>query len=259
MPSRSPRPNSPPISKIGRRHAARRTMMRLRSGARFGGAAYRPPRAGDEQSVWLQLSVILSADRRARRLASGKTSLRRRLKRRTLELCIRDIKAWLREATMTRTPFSLALTAVAAIVLGGPALAAPEKNLGKVHFSTSCTPAAQKLFDVAMTYQHSFWYRTSKQAFEDTLKADPTCAIAYWGIGLSLLNNPFTFPPAKNLPDGLAALEKGKAAGAKTPRENDLINALAVFYTDHDKLDHRTRVQAYFKAMDEVAQRHGAD
>ena len=162
---------------------------------------------------------------------------------------------------MARAPFAVALiaTTAAGIVLASPAFAAAEKNLGKVHFSTSCTPAAQKLFDRAMTYQHSFWYRTSKQAFDETLKADPTCAIAYWGIGLSLLNNPFTFPPAKNLPEGLAALEKGKAVGAKSARENDLINALATFYIDHDKLDHRARVVAYFKAMEEVAQRYPTD
>jgi tetratricopeptide (TPR) repeat protein len=162
---------------------------------------------------------------------------------------------------MTRTSFAAALAATAAtgIVLVLPAVAAAEKNLGKVHFATSCKPPAQKAFDQAMTYQHSFWYRTSRQAFEEALKADPDCAIAYWGIGLSLLNNPFTFPPAKNLPDGLAALEKAKAIGAKTPRENDLINALAIFYADHDKVDHRTRVQAYLKAMEEVAQRYPTD
>ncbi len=101
---------------------------------------------------------------------------------------------------MTRTSFAAALAATAAtgVVFAQPAFAAAEKNLGKVHFATSCKPAAQKVFDQAMTYQHSFWYRTSRQAFEDTLKADPDCAIAYWGIGLSLVNNPLTFPPAKS-------------------------------------------------------------
>mgnify|MGYP003694385991 CR=1 FL=1 len=42
----------------------------------------------------------------------------------------------------------------------------------------------------AMLYQHSFWYRASQKTFEDVLKADPECAIAYWGIALSLLWNP---------------------------------------------------------------------
>ena len=120
---------------------------------------------------------------------------------------------------------SLAVTAaVTAIAATGVSLAlttalgqTDDNKLGKVHFETSCKPEAQKLFDRGMLYQHSFWYRASQKTFEDVLKADPECAIAYWGIALSLLNNPFIgAPPASNLPRAVAALEKGKAIGAKT-------------------------------------------
>jgi hypothetical protein len=34
------------------------------------------------------------------------------------------------------------------------------------------------------------WYSASQKLFENTLKIDPNCAIAYWGIALSLLDNP---------------------------------------------------------------------
>ena len=44
-----------------------------------------------------------------------------------------------------------------------------------------------------MLYQHSFWYRASQKVFEDALKADPECGIAYWGIALSLLWNPHVY------------------------------------------------------------------
>jgi len=47
-----------------------------------------------------------------------------------------------------------------------------------------------------------------------------------------------------NLPLGLAAVEKGKAVGAKTQRERDFINAMTAFYTDFDKVDHSSRVLA---------------
>ena len=80
------------------------------------------------------------------------------------------------------------------------------------------------------------------------------------GHGLSLFNNPFIgSPPASNLPLGLAALEKGKAVGAKTQRERDYVDALAVFYTGYDKTDHRTRIQAYVKAMERLEQRYPND
>ncbi len=110
-----------------------------------------------------------------------------------------------------------------------------------------------------MRYQHSFWYRQSKEIFEDVLKADPECAIAYWGIALSLLWNPHAPPPAANLPLGLAAIQKGKAVGAKTQRERDYIDALAVMYTDYDKVPHGARVQAYLKAMEALAARYPDD
>jgi hypothetical protein len=138
-------------------------------------------------------------------------------------------------------------------------LAVPADDLGKVHFETSCKPDAQQQFDQAMLYQHSFWYRASQKSFEDALKADPQCAIAYWGIALSLLYNPHVAPPAKNLAEGATALEMGKASSAKTQRELDYIDALGAMFTDYDKVDHRTRVLAYLKAMEQLAQRYPDD
>src|SRR2546421_1160548 len=155
---------------------------------------------------------------------------------------------------------AIAMAATAAS-FSPPALAQEEadQRLGTVHFATSCNEAAQRRFDRGMRYQHSFWYRASKEIFEETLKADPQCAIAYWGIGLSLLLNPFGAPLPANLEQGLAALQKAKAIGAKTPRENEFIAALAAFYTDYDKVDHRTRLQAYLKAMEALAQHYPQD
>ena len=134
-----------------------------------------------------------------------------------------------------------------------------EQRFGNVHFATSCNDTAQRRFDRGMRYQHSFWYRQSKEIFEDVVKADPECGIAYWGIALSLLFNPHAPPPGPNLPLGLAAIQKGKAVGAKTQRERDYIDALAVFYTDYDKVPHAARVQAYLKAMETLAGRYPND
>src|SRR5258706_10068509 len=131
---------------------------------------------------------------------------------------------------MIRSSFAAAFSAAIwfGSALAPPALAQEEtdKRLGTVHFETSCNEAAQRRFDRGMRYQHSFWYKASKEIFEDALKADPECAIAYWGIALSLLYNPHSPPTAENLPLGLAAVRKGQAAGAKTERERDYIDAL---------------------------------
>ena len=134
-----------------------------------------------------------------------------------------------------------------------------EQRLGTVHFATSCNEVAQRRFDRAMRYQHSFWYRQAREIFEDALKADPQCGIALWGIALTLLANPHGPPPAGNLPLGLAAIERARVVGAKTQRERDYIEALAAMYVDHDKTEHRARVQTYLKAMEALAARYADD
>jgi hypothetical protein len=160
--------------------------------------------------------------------------------------------------TMSRK--AIVSAGAALISLAQPAFAqSDDKTLGTVHFETSCNPAAQKLFDRGMLYQHSFWYRASQNVFEEVLKADPECGIADWGIALSLLWNPHIPPPAKNLAEGAAALAKAKIIGAKTQRERDYLDALGAMYADYDKVDHRTRMQAYVKAMEALAQRYPDD
>jgi hypothetical protein len=161
---------------------------------------------------------------------------------------------------MIKTPFAIAATAAVGLSLAQPALGQSDSSqLGTVHFDTSCKPEAQKLFDRGMLYQHSFWYRASQQMFGDVLKADPECGIAYWGIALSLLWNPHVPTPAKNLAEGADAIAKGKSVGTKTQRERDYLDALGAMYADYDKVDHRTRMQAYAKAMEQLAQRYPND
>jgi len=83
---------------------------------------------------------------------------------------------------MIRSSSALALAAaLAAMSTVFPASAQDEfdQRLGTVHFATSCNDAAQRRFDRAMRYQHSFWYRQAKEIFEDAAKADSECGMAY--------------------------------------------------------------------------------
>src|SRR5215472_12007350 len=134
---------------------------------------------------------------------------------------------------MIRSALAVAAASIAVSVSFSQPIVAQEETdqrLGTVHFETSCNEVAQRRFDRAMRYQHSFWYRESKEIFEEALKADPECGIAYWGIALSLLNNPHAPPPVGNLPLGLAAIEKAKAVGAKTQRARSHQCAGGVLY-----------------------------
>jgi tetratricopeptide (TPR) repeat protein len=159
--------------------------------------------------------------------------------------------------------FLVASVSLAALALSSsqPLLAQSDvdQQLGNVSFQTSCNEVAQRRFNRAMRYQHSFWYRQSQGVFEEALKADPGCAIALWGVALSLLSNPHAPAPTPNLALGLAAIQKAKAVGAKSQRERDYIDALALMYVDYDKLNHRQRIGAYLKAMEALAAKYPDD
>jgi Tfp pilus assembly protein PilF len=164
---------------------------------------------------------------------------------------------------MTKAALKTALMLATAglIALGAPA-AVPEahaQQLGSVHFPTSCNETAQRRFDRAMRYQHSFWYQQSKEIFGEVLEADPHCAIAYWGIALSLWNNPHSQPPAPNLAPAHDAIVKAQLIGAKSERERDYISALALLYTDTDTVEYRARLQQYLKAMEALAAKYPDD
>ncbi len=139
--------------------------------------------------------------------------------------------------------------------------AAPQR-LGKVHFKVECSAAAQKDFDLAMAYYHSFAWEQYKAPLERALKADPACGMVHWLRSLGMLDNPFVWPgnlSPKILAEGEASLEAARKAGLKTQRERDYVEALAVFYRDSDKLNHRTRAKGFEEAMAQVAARYPDD
>ena len=128
-----------------------------------------------------------------------------------------------------------------------------------VSFPVSCGADIQPRFDVALAALHSFWYGQALKEFTAIAEAKPDCAMAYWGIAMSVWNQIWAPPTPANLKKGSDAVTQALALGAKTPRERDYLDALAAFYTDHDKLDHRTRAAAYMRKMEAVAQRYADD
>src|SRR5206468_12804915 len=76
--------------------------------------------------------------------------------------------------------------------------ARPEK-LGTVSFPTSCAPAVQARFVRAVALLHSFWYEEAEKAFGEVAAADPSCAIAQWGVAMSLYHPIWSPPTAAEL------------------------------------------------------------
>jgi Tfp pilus assembly protein PilF len=136
---------------------------------------------------------------------------------------------------------------------------APER-LGRVHFATSCSPGVSAAFDRAVALLHSFSFSTAKQAFDDVLARDPSCAIAHWGVAMTHWGNPFAgLRSPKALELGAAAVARAQATGNPTARERDYIAAVAEEFKNYETVDQRTRVLAYERAMEHLYRTHPED
>ena len=135
----------------------------------------------------------------------------------------------------------------------------PSEKLGRVNFNVSCSPEAQRQFNRAVAWLHSFEYEEAEKAFNEVTLTDPRCGMAYWGVAMSNYHPIWAPPTAAELKKGSSAIERAKSVGARTQRERDYIAALEVFYKDSDKLDHRARAFAYSDAMGQLYRRHPSD
>ena len=158
-------------------------------------------------------------------------------------------------ALLTALLTLLPLVAAAHETQGG----GPADRIGQVTLPVSCAPAAQKPFERAVALLHSFWYLESLKAFTTVAEADPGCAMAHWGVALSLWYQIWSPPSPANLKRGVEAIAKAQAIGARTARERDWIAAAATFFSNTDAQDHRTRVLAYEKAMEQLHLRYPQD
>jgi hypothetical protein len=136
----------------------------------------------------------------------------------------------------------------------------PAEHFGSAHLTTSCSADTQAQFDRAVAMLHSFFYPETVNAFTAIATAEPSCAMAYWGIAMSQRPNPLVPPfSTELLQAGWQAIEKARAANAPTERERDWIEAVALFYDGYDTVDQRTRTARYERAMSNLHARYPDD
>jgi len=126
-------------------------------------------------------------------------------------------------------------------------------QLGLVNFPVSCSPAVQKPFERGVALLHSFWYEEAEKEFMQISADDTHCAMAHWGVAMSLWHQLWDRPEAKVIQRGLDEVHEAKNTdGPTTPREQAYIAAIAAFYTNSKKLNHEARAKAYSDAMKKI-------
>ncbi len=132
------------------------------------------------------------------------------------------------------------------------------EQFGDVNFSLSCNYSVRETFDLALALLHSFEYSEAEKAFVKVLDADPECAMAYWGVAMSIYHAAW-FPPtekemirASKILDAVKSIDKGE-------KESDYIKAITAFYKDYETLDHKTRAKKYEEKMEEMYLKYKGD
>jgi peroxiredoxin len=125
------------------------------------------------------------------------------------------------------------------------------EGTGKVKFPISTkNPEAQKFFEQGVGQLHGFWYFESERSFRTVASIDPDCAIAYWGMAMSNVNNE---KRAKEFVKKAVEL-KGKAS----KKDQLWITTLENFYRD-DKRDKKQRALDYISDLEAIVHDDPAD
>lgn len=124
----------------------------------------------------------------------------------------------------------------------------PER-LGTVSFPISCAASQQAGFNRGVALVHDFWYEEAQRQFEQIVKDDPGCAIAHWGVAMSIFHQIWNRPGDATMAQGWAELEKAQSPAARTDREREYIAALSAFYKPGPAV-FQERVDTYAAAMD---------
>jgi tetratricopeptide (TPR) repeat protein len=138
-------------------------------------------------------------------------------------------------------------------------------SLGAFHRKVTSTSAdAQKYFDQGMRLLWAFNHDESTRSFAQAATLDPSCALCFWGVALTVgpnYNLPVMAEPRARV--AWEALRQAQAhEAAATPVEQALIGALAKRYTGPQPLDPSNSgpvLIAYANAMREVAAKFPAD
>lgn len=90
---------------------------------------------------------------------------------------------------ITLAAFPACAQSMADMTMGAPA-ATPlaDERLGTVSFPVSCAPATQASFNRGVALLHDFWYAEAQPQFTRITQSDPTCAMAHWGVAMSVFH-----------------------------------------------------------------------
>ena len=142
-------------------------------------------------------------------------------------------------------PLALATLAVPAAGVAHDTHHAGPAQLGKVDVPT-CYRDAQPEFVRAVALLHYMTYPQAREAFGEVIKTDPRCAMAHWGIAMTLFQPLWpTRPGPADLQRGWDEVQKAKSLAPPTKCERLFIEAAEAFFLDPAATDYLARMSRW--------------
>lgn len=124
------------------------------------------------------------------------------------------------------------------------------QSLGIVDFPVSCAKRSQAQFNHAVALLHHMTYPQARREFEQIAAADSPCAMAHWGIAMTLFQPLWpTRPNAQALQRGWDEVQRAQALRPATERERLFVAATEAFYLDPSSGDYWLRIRRFEEAM----------
>ena len=150
-------------------------------------------------------------------------------------------------------------TAIGSIdFLRGDLLLCGDGQFGELKFSLSCNYETRPTFDLAVALLHSFQYTEAEKAFVKVIDSDPNCPMAYWGVAMSIYHAAWFPPSTTDLIKGAKVLEIAKGL-SMDEKQRDYINAIDIYYTDWENLDHKSRAKQFELKMEALYLKYPED
>jgi hypothetical protein len=129
-----------------------------------------------------------------------------------------------------------------------------------LHFPISCSAQSQRMFDDATARLHSLRFLEAQRAYTAISQAEPNCAMAYWGIAISLLRPSVVhFLPLEDIRAAREALRSAANARTASPRERAYLAAVDLLFREDGPADWQDRMTSYEQAMGTLAAQHPED
>ncbi|WP_339652711.1 hypothetical protein [uncultured Maribacter sp.] len=143
-------------------------------------------------------------------------------------------------------------------LLRGELLLCGNGEFGEVNFSEACSYETRETFNLAISLLHSFEYIESEKAFVKVIDKDPECAMAYWGVAMSIYHGLWAPPEQSVLEKGTKLLAVAEKL-PKTKKAEQYIEAIGAFYKNWETVDNQTRKEAYAQKMQDMYQENEDD